>query len=74
VDGPTAADPDDVGSAGWSRRYRTNLERLSSGDRRQVIEVVQQLATRERTVGITPGEARMLARARMMLDDLPPAR
>jgi hypothetical protein len=69
VDGGPVASPDQ-GAVSWSRRYRTNLERLASGDQGQIVEVVQQLADRERTVGISSGERRMLARARKMLDDL----
>lgn len=59
----------ELGPANWSRRYKENLERLGSSDRRQINTVVRQLAERERTLGISPGERRMLARARQMLDD-----
>jgi hypothetical protein len=60
----------DLGPANWSRRYKANLERLDSGDRHLIAEVVRQLAARELMTGITSGEKRMLARARPMLDDL----
>lgn len=59
----------ELGPANWSRRYKENLERLGSGDRGQINTVVRQLSERERTLGISPGERRMLARARQMLDD-----
>jgi CarD family transcriptional regulator len=53
----------------WSRRYNENLERLRSGDRSRIAGVVQQLSDRERAIGISAGERRMLTRARQMLDD-----
>lgn len=59
----------DPGPPSWSRRYKENLERLQSGDRAQIVEVVRQLSDREQATGISPGESRMLARARQMLDD-----
>lgn len=59
----------DLGPPSWSRRYKENLERLQSGDRAQIIEVVRQLSAREQAAGISPGESRMLARARHMLDN-----
>jgi len=68
VDGQPVLDPE-LGPANWSRRYKANLERLHSGDRRQIAAVVRQLSARERARGISQGERRMLARARQMLDD-----
>jgi CarD family transcriptional regulator, regulator of rRNA transcription len=59
----------DLGPPNWSRRYKENLERLRSGDRAQIAEVVRQLSSREQAAGISPGESRMFARARHMLDD-----
>jgi hypothetical protein len=59
----------ELGPANWSRRYKENVERLGSGDRGQINTVVRQLSERERALGISPGERRMLARARQMLDD-----
>jgi CarD family transcriptional regulator len=41
-----------------------NLERLRSGDRSQITEVVRQLSKRDRVRGISQGERRMLGRAR----------
>lgn len=68
VDSQPVLDPE-LGPANWSRRYKANLERLHSGDRRQIAEVVRQLFARERAKGISQGEKRMLGRARQMLDD-----
>ena len=51
----------------WSRRYKTNLAKLSSGDIYQVAEVVRNLAIRERQKGLSAGEKRMLTKARQIL-------
>lgn len=59
----------DLGPPSWSRRYKENIERLHSGDRTQIAEVARQLSDRKEFVGISPGERRMLARARQMLDE-----
>lgn len=50
----------------WSRRYRRNLERLTSGDLDQVIQAVIELERQERDVGLSAGEARQLAKARQL--------
>src|SRR5260370_41533910 len=68
VDRPPISNSE-LGKANWSRRYKENLERLGSGNRGQINTVVRQLSERDRTLGISPGEKRMLARARQMLDD-----
>jgi len=51
----------------WSRRYKANLEKLASGDLVQVVEVVRDLAEREASRGLSAGEKRMLAKARLIL-------
>lgn len=51
----------------WSRRYKTHVEKLRSGDIYQVAEVVRNLARREREKGLSAGEKRMLTRARQIL-------
>jgi CarD family transcriptional regulator len=51
----------------WSQRYKPNLEKLASGDLVQVVEVVCDLAGREAGRGLSAGEKRMLARARLIL-------
>lgn len=68
MDGRPAPVPD-LGPPSWSRRYKENIDRLRSGDWAQIVEVVRQLSDRKRCVGISPGEWRMLVRARQMLDD-----
>jgi CarD family transcriptional regulator len=51
----------------WSRRYKANLERLASGDRDQIADVVNGLSARERDHGLSAGDQRMLRRARQLL-------
>jgi len=51
----------------WSRRYKTHVEKLRSGDIYQVAEVVRNLARREAEKGLSAGEKRMLTRARQIL-------
>jgi CarD family transcriptional regulator len=51
----------------WSQRYKANLEKLASGDLVQVVEVVRDLARREASRGLSAGEKRMLAKARLIL-------
>jgi CarD family transcriptional regulator len=51
----------------WSQRYKANLEKLASGDLVQVVEVVLDLAGRETSRGLSAGEKRMLAKARLIL-------
>lgn len=59
------------GGANWTRRYRANLHRLNSGDRVQIVAVVDGLTERDRECGLSPGERRMLERARQLLQDPP---
>ncbi len=51
----------------WSRRYKTNLAKLASGDIYQVAEVVRNLSCREKDKGLSAGEKHMLAKARQIL-------
>ncbi len=58
----------DVEEAGnWSRRYKANQERLASGDVNRVAEVVRDLWRRDQDRGLSAGEKRMLAKARLVL-------
>jgi hypothetical protein len=59
------------GEANWSRRYRANLGRLNSGDRGQIAAVAGGLSQRDRDYGLSPGERRMLDRARQLLQNPP---
>lgn len=51
----------------WNRRYRENLERLKSGDLRQVARVIKSLMHRERRRSLSTGERKMLHAARQVL-------
>lgn len=51
----------------WSQRYKANLDKLASGDLIQVVEVVRDLTGREASSGLSAGEKRMLAKARLIL-------
>lgn len=51
----------------WSRRFKTNVEKIKSGDIYQVAEVVRNLSIREKDKGLSAGEKRMLAKARQIL-------
>ena len=57
----------------WSQRNKANLEKLASGDLAQVVEVVRDLAGREVGCGLSAGEKRMLAKARLgrLVDNRP---
>ena len=46
---------------------QANLEKLASGNLVQVVEVVRDLAEREASRGLSAGEKRMLAKARLIL-------
>ena len=54
-------------TANWSRRYRENLEKLKSGDLRQVAVVAKGLMWRERKRGLSMGERKMLHNAKQIL-------
>ena len=59
---------EDVEEAGnWSRRYKANQERLASGARNKVAEVVRDLWRRDQDRGLSAGEKRMLGKARTIL-------
>ena len=51
----------------WSRRFKTHVEKLRSGDIYQVAEVVRNLSLRDTDKGLSAGEKRMLAKARQIL-------
>jgi len=51
----------------WTQRFKSNLAKLISGDIYKVAEVVRDLSLRERRRALSPGETRMLAKAREIL-------
>jgi CarD family transcriptional regulator len=54
-------------STNWNRRYRSNLEKIKSGDIYEVADVVRNLAAREREKGLSTGERKMLDSAKEIL-------
>jgi CarD family transcriptional regulator len=53
--------------ANWSRRFKANTEKLSSGDVIKVAEVVRDLWRRSQKKPLSTGEKSMLHRARVQL-------
>ncbi len=51
----------------WNRRYRENLEKLKSGDLKEVARVVKCLMHRDARRGLSTGERRMLRNAKQIL-------
>ncbi|MGV9189481.1 CarD family transcriptional regulator [Arcanobacterium canis] len=51
----------------WSRRFKANGEKLTSGDVNKVAEVVRDLTRRNADRGLSAGEKRMLTQARGIL-------
>ncbi|MFP7696488.1 CarD family transcriptional regulator [Trueperella sp. LYQ143] len=51
----------------WSRRFKANSEKLTSGDVNKVAEVVRDLSRRSVERGLSAGEKRMLSQARAIL-------
>ena len=58
---------EDIMSTNWNRRYRSNLEKIKSGDVFKVAEVVRNLLIRDREKGLSTGERKMLDNARQIL-------
>ena len=54
-------------SANWNKRYQENLQRLKSGDLREVARVVKGLMTRDTRRGLSTGERKMLQTAKRIL-------
>jgi len=54
-------------SSNWNHRYRTNMEKIKSGDVFEVAEVVRNLAIRDREKGLSTGERKMFDSAKQIL-------
>jgi CarD family transcriptional regulator len=54
-------------SSNWNRRYRSNLEKIRSGDVYELADVVRNLWVRDREKGLSTGERKMLDSAREIL-------
>ena len=51
----------------WNRRYRENMDKLKSGDIKQVAEVVRNLVRNDREKKLSTGERKLLTGARRIL-------
>ena len=54
-------------TSNWNRRYRENMEKLKSGDLREVATVIKGLALRDLKQGLSTGERKMLYNAKQVL-------
>ena len=54
-------------STNWNRRYRSNLEKIKSGNIYELAEVVRNLSMRDKEKGLSTGEKKMLDNARQIL-------
>lgn len=54
-------------SNNWNRRYRTNMDKIKSGDIFEVAEVVKNLSLRDKEKGLSTGERKMLDNAKQIL-------
>jgi CarD family transcriptional regulator len=54
-------------SKNWNHRYRSNLEKIRSGNILELAEVVRNLYHREKEKGLSNGERKMLDNARQIL-------
>jgi CarD family transcriptional regulator len=55
-------------AANWSRRYKSNQEKMGSGSVLRVAEVVRDLSRRDALTGVSAGEKHMLQKARQLLE------
>lgn len=60
-------DTDTQMSSNWNRRYRSNLEKIKSGNIYELAEVVRNLTLRDKEKGLSTGEKKMLDNARQIL-------
>lgn len=54
-------------STNWNRRYRSNLDKIKSGNVYELAEVVRNLSSRDKEKGLSTGEKKMLENARKIL-------
>lgn len=58
---------EDVMSSNWNRRYRSNLEKIKTGDIFEVAAVVRNLELLDRSKGLSTGERKMLNSTKQIL-------
>lgn len=51
----------------WNRRYRSNMEKVKSGDVFEVADVVRNLMLMDREKGLSTGERKMLTNSKQIL-------
>jgi CarD family transcriptional regulator len=51
----------------WNHRYRSNMEKIKSGNILELAEVVRNLSRRDKEKGLSTGERKMLDNARQIL-------
>lgn len=54
-------------SKNWNHRYRSNMEKIKSGNILDLAEVVRNLSHRDKEKGLSNGERKMLENARQIL-------
>lgn len=54
-------------TSNWNRRYRSNLDKMKSGDIYEVADVVHSLMLRDAEKGLSTGERKMLDNAKQIL-------
>ncbi|MBO4384024.1 MAG: CarD family transcriptional regulator [Clostridia bacterium] len=59
--------PGDRGNDNWNQRYRDNMEKMRSGSIYEVSDVVKCLKLRESERGLSAGERKMLATAKLIV-------
>ena len=59
--------PGERGSDNWNQRYRDNMEKMRSGNIYAVADVAKCLIIRECEKGLSAGERKMLAQAKLII-------
>ena len=51
----------------WNRRYKYNLDKIKTGDIKEVAEVLKNLSLKEKKKGLSMGEKKMLENVRSLI-------
>ena len=51
----------------WNKRYRDNMDKIKSGDRYEIADVVRNLSFKQKEKGLSTGEKKMLNNAKQIL-------
>ena len=63
----TLGEVEDDPAENWNHRYRENMERIKSGEAREVARVIKGLMSREARRGLSTVERKMLRSAKQIL-------